>query len=36
MSSDSKERILLALKQIESSILLLQDWNRNLEKVDDY
>lgn len=36
MLFDRKERILGTLQQIENSILLLQDWNRDLRSVDDY
>lgn len=36
MLFNRKEIILGTLLQIEKSILLLQDWNRNLQSVDDY
>lgn len=34
--SEKRERLLAALRQIENSILLLQEWNKNLQSVDDY
>jgi len=36
VSFDKKDRILGSLQQIEKSILLLQDWNKDLQSVDDY
>ena len=36
MCYKNKERILSTLRQIEHSILLLQDWNKDLRSVDDY
>lgn len=36
MSFEKKERVLSALRQIEDSILLLQEWNKDLQKVNDY
>lgn len=36
ISFDKKDRILSSLQQIEKSILLLQDWNKDLQSVDDY
>ena len=36
VSSEKRERVLLALQQIERSILLLQEWNRGVYSVDDY
>ena len=35
-SFEKSKRILSILKQVEDSILLLQDWNKNLRSVDDY
>lgn len=35
-SSDRKERILGSLRQIENSIVLLQEWNREVKTPDDY
>lgn len=31
-----KERVLQSLRQIENSILLLQEWNAGLKSADDY
>lgn len=31
-----KERVLMTLRQIEESILLLQDWNKEIRSADDY
>lgn len=36
MSFEKKERVLSALQQIENSILLLQEWNKDLQTVNDY
>lgn len=32
----NKERIISALKQVEKSILLLQEWAKDIHSVDDY
>lgn len=31
-----KERVLMTLRQVEESILLLQDWNKGIRSADDY
>lgn len=36
MSYKHKERVLQSLRQIENSILLLQEWNAGLKSADDY
>ena len=36
MSYKHKERVLQSLRQIENSILLLQEWNAGLKNADDY
>mgnify|MGYP002596537532 CR=1 FL=1 len=36
MLFDKRERVLETLRQIEKSILLLQEWNSTLQSVDDY
>lgn len=36
VSFEKKERILSALKQVEDSILLLQEWGKDIRSVDDY
>lgn len=36
MSSNRKDKILMILQQIEDSILLLQEWNKDLQCVDDF
>lgn len=36
MSYKHKERVLQSLRQIEHSILLLQEWNAGLKSADDY
>ena len=33
---ERKERILLTLRQVEHSILLLQEWNKGMSNADDY
>lgn len=33
---ENKERIIFALKQVEESILLLQEWGKDIHSVDDY
>lgn len=35
-SSDRQERLLASLRQIENSIVLLQEWNREVKTADDY
>ena len=36
MLSNRKDKIVMILQQIEDSILLLQEWNKNLQCVDDF
>ena len=36
MSFHKRERILAVLQQVESSILLLQEWNADVQGVNDY
>ena len=36
MCSDKSEIILGLFQQIEESILLLQQWNKDVKEVDDY
>ena len=31
-----KERVLMTLRQVEESILLLQEWNKGIRSADDY
>lgn len=31
-----KERVLMTLRQVEESILLLQEWNKGIRNADDY
>lgn len=36
VSSNGKEKVLNALQNIERSIVLLQEWGKDVESVDDY
>lgn len=36
MCGEWKERVLMTLRQIEESILLLQDWNKEIRCADEY
>lgn len=36
LSLDKTKRVLVTLQQIESSIILLQDWNSNVQSPDEY
>lgn len=36
VSCENRERVISALKQVEESILLLQEWEKDIHSVDDY